>query len=183
MRNHKRPKRRLHGAEAQNELFLQQIKKYGNDYTTEGNIRKFKAFDVLERKYKGDWKFKLEHIKVSEYALRQWGYNWYMLEHGKKQQAVYFLYDGDNLVYIGQTVRENPYRRPIEHLTCTRKPKVYDSFKIMMLPDDVCVDTLESKLIVELTPKYNDSWKGIPTSRKSLKNIRKIRDNFNIKIN
>jgi hypothetical protein len=166
-----------------NDFKLQQIKKYGNDYTTENNIRKFRAYDVLERKYKGDWNFKVEHIKVNEYHLRQWGYNWYGLENGKKHQAVYFLYDKGELVYIGQTVRENPYRRPIEHLTCTRKPKVYDSIKIMLIPDDVCIDTLESELIIQKRPKYNDTWKGIPVQRKRLKAIKKVRNQFNIKIN
>lgn len=160
------------------QLELQQIRKYGEDYTTVSNIRKFKAYDVLDRVYNGF--IKHETFTNYDYRLKRSAYS---MKYDGKQQAVYFLYDKGDLVYIGQTVRENPYVRSQEHLKCRRKPKVYDTVKIMMIPEDVCIDTLESELIVKLTPKYNDTWRGIPISRKRLKAIQKYRNQFNLKIN
>ena len=160
------------------DLELQQIKKYGSEYTTVENIRRFKAYDVLDRTYDGF--IKCETFTNYEYRLKRSAYS---IKYDGKQQAVYFLYDKGNLVYVGKTERENPYTRSQEHLKCRRKPKVYDTVKIMMIPNDVCVDTLESLFIIKLSPKYNDTWKGIPVARKRLKSIEKVRNQFNLKIN
>lgn len=62
--------------------------------------------------------------------------------------GVYFLYDGDELVYIGQT--DNLMRRIGEHIK--EGVKRFDSFELYETPDRI---RLEARLIGLLKPKYN----------------------------
>lgn len=62
--------------------------------------------------------------------------------------AVYFLYDGDELVYIGQS--NNVFGRIGEHIR--EKAKTFTDFRIYETEDYI---RLESFLIAALRPKYN----------------------------
>ena len=162
----------------------QQIVKYGNDYTSYSNVRKFNAIDVLEKRSKYKNQIILENMSIEQYKLKQNMYS--ALGFEEKQQAIYFLYDKSELVYIGQTVRHNIYNRPMEHEKCGRSPKQYDFIKIMKIPKEICVDTLEALFILNKKPKYN-KWNkigGLPISQERIKKLKRARSIFNqIKIN
>lgn len=63
-------------------------------------------------------------------------------------EGVYFLYDGDELVYIGTT--DNLYRRIGEHIA--EGEKVFDRFEFYPTTDRI---RLEGFLIKMFKPKYN----------------------------
>lgn len=63
-------------------------------------------------------------------------------------EGVYFLYDGDELVYIGTT--DNLYRRIGEHIAAGEK--VFDRFEFYPTEDRI---RLEGFLIDLFNPKYN----------------------------
>lgn len=65
-------------------------------------------------------------------------------------EGVYFLYDKDDLVYIGTS--DNLYRRIGEHIA--QKEKVFDRFEIFPTSDRI---RLEGFLIKMFKPKYNIS--------------------------
>ena len=65
-------------------------------------------------------------------------------------EGVYFLYDGDELVYIGTT--DNLYRRIGEHIA--QGKKIFDRFEFYPTTDRI---RLEGFLIQTLKPKYNVS--------------------------
>lgn len=62
--------------------------------------------------------------------------------------GVYFLFDGDELVYIGQS--DNVFRRIGQHIA--EKAKVFDSWEVYETDDYI---RLEGLLINLLKPKYN----------------------------
>lgn len=66
------------------------------------------------------------------------------------EEGVYFLYDKDELVYIGQS--DNLYRRIGQHIA--QKEKVFDRFEIYPTSDRI---RLEGFLIKMFKPKYNVS--------------------------
>ena len=148
-----------------------QIVKYGNSYIPYRDARKLNALNVLKRKSKHSKDFKFEEFSVDQYNQKRNLYK--SLNFQEKQQALYLLYKSSEMVYIGQTVRHNIYERPMEHLNCERKPKDYDFVKIMTVPKEICIDTLETDFILSFKPKYNDTWKGIPINRKQFKRIKK----------
>lgn len=65
-------------------------------------------------------------------------------------EGVYFLYDGDELVYIGTT--DNLYRRIGQHIA--EGKKVFNRFEVYPTKDRM---RLEGFLIRALKPKYNVS--------------------------
>lgn len=65
-------------------------------------------------------------------------------------EGVYFLYDGDELVYIGTS--DNLYRRIGQHIADGKK--VFDRFELYPTTDRL---RLEGFLIQTLKPKYNVS--------------------------
>lgn len=66
------------------------------------------------------------------------------------EEGVYFLYDKNELVYIGQS--DNLYRRIGQHIA--QKEKVFDRFEIYPTSDRI---RLEGFLIKIFKPKYNIS--------------------------
>lgn len=64
------------------------------------------------------------------------------------EEGVYFLYDGDELVYIGES--DNVFRRIGQHIY--QKSKKFNRFEIYPTSDR---KRLESFLIDQLHPKYN----------------------------
>lgn len=66
------------------------------------------------------------------------------------EEGVYFLYDKDELVYIGQS--DNLYRRIGQHIA--EKKKRFDRFELYPTTDRI---RLEGFLITMFKPKYNIS--------------------------
>lgn len=66
------------------------------------------------------------------------------------EEGVYFLYDKDELVYIGQS--DNLYRRIGQHIA--ERKKRFDSFELYPTTDRI---RLEGFLIKMFKPKYNIS--------------------------
>lgn len=66
------------------------------------------------------------------------------------EEGVYFLYDKDELVYIGTS--DNLYRRIGQHIA--EKTKVFDRFELYQTTDRI---RLEGFLIKMFKPKYNIS--------------------------
>lgn len=67
---------------------------------------------------------------------------------------VYFLLDGDEVVYVGQT--SVGIYRPIAHL---HSEKVFDRIEIIKCPV-IYLDEIEGKLILKYRPKYNKTIVG-----------------------
>lgn len=65
-------------------------------------------------------------------------------------RGIYFLFDGDEIVYIGQS--ENIYKRVGTHLS----DKIFDSWNYIEYPDEN-LDELEAEYILKYKPKYNQS--------------------------
>tara|TARA_X000001036_G_C20140235_1_gene586998 strand:- start:107 stop:472 length:366 start_codon:yes stop_codon:yes gene_type:complete len=66
----------------------------------------------------------------------------------KKRSGVYFLFDGDELIYIGQTINE--YQRVAGHFN----DKIFDSYTFMpCLKEEL--NTIESVYIDHFKPKLN----------------------------
>lgn len=66
------------------------------------------------------------------------------------EEGVYFLYDKDELVYIGQS--DNLYRRIGQHIA--ENKKMFDRFELYPTTDRI---RLEGFLIKMFKPKYNIS--------------------------
>ena len=99
----------------------------------------------------------------------------------KLVRGIYFLFDGSNLVYIGQS--ENIFKRVPIHL----ETKKFDNWNyIEFVEDDL--DILEAEFILKYQPKYN---KTIPKNNrwlsqsliKKIHNVGKIETNKMIKNN
>lgn len=68
------------------------------------------------------------------------------------KEGVYFLYDGEELVYIGQS--DNIYRRIGQHIS--EGVKRFDSFCFYEVGEERII--LESYLINKFQPKYNQTY-------------------------
>jgi len=93
--------------------------------------------------------------------------------YASKKKAVYILYDKGTVVYVGKTHRDNPYQRPLEHKQEKEGAKEYDRAEIILVPEDVCLSTLEALLIYKYKEqmrlaKYN---KVVPKSKEYLKSV------------
>ena len=69
----------------------------------------------------------------------------------RNKKGIYALFDGDNLVYIGQS--SNMYIRILEH--CFDGIKNFDSFRAVCIDADTSRQVAEVFIIDALTPKYN----------------------------
>ena len=76
--------------------------------------------------------------------------------------GVYFLVDGDELVYIGQSV--NPIARIGSHVTENRKQ--FTHAFLLPVPEDQ-LDNVEGALIRFLDPRYNSKQTGAPRGNKA----------------
>lgn len=83
-----------------------------------------------------------------------------MEETQERCHHLYFLYDNDEIVYVGQTTASSgdPTQRPRQHTD-----KKYDSFETFKVPDNINIDVAEAYFINKLKPKYN---KSLPISEK-----------------
>lgn len=82
--------------------------------------------------------------------------------------AVYFIYKGNNIVYIGKTT--NIHRRLMEHKTRFK----FDEFNYIECIDNAEMRAMEFYYISNLRPKYNVYFKDTSFwSRKELKNKKK----------
>ena len=96
------------------------------------------------------------------------------------KQGIYALFDGEELVYIGQS--NSIYARVGNHIR--EAVKTFDSFELFPLPDNIdnwCLNGIESALIEWFNPKYNKALiRGKTRTYKSKKNyikaIQKIID-------
>ena len=99
----------------------------------------------------------------------------------KLARGIYFLFDGSNLVYIGQS--ENIFKRVPIHL----ETKQFDSWNYIEFAEDD-LNILEAEFILKYQPKYN---KSIPKNNrwisqsliKKIHNIGKIETNKMIRNN
>lgn len=71
-----------------------------------------------------------------------------------RQPVIYFLFDGDELVYVGQSHNWHP--RMNSHLS--RGGKKFDSVAALACPSET-IDAIERELIAALHPKYNIAGK------------------------
>jgi len=83
-------------------------------------------------------------------------------------QGIYFLIEGNEIVYIGQT--KNFYSRIFSHHVYTEKYKV----SFLYVPNDLDLDIIESFYIQKYEPKLNRKKTG-PMSIKNLENAIKKR--------
>ena len=175
-------KRRRELEDQQTEKDLKVFKPYGNGSVPQVEIREFNAIESFEKGNDGFEKFgiKVEHFTVHDYRFKRGVYS---LSYDKRYQAVYLLWESKEIVYVGETFRENPYDRQNEHHTCERSPKVYDSVTILHLPNNVCRKTLESLFIFKHKPKYNSTYFKAVVPKSQLKKITTRKNSFNIKIN
>lgn len=69
--------------------------------------------------------------------------------------GIYFLFDGDNIVYVGQSA--DIYRRIYEHSSGRAKgdKKTFDSFEFFEVDDEQERKRMEALLIRLMRPKYN----------------------------
>lgn len=81
----------------------------------------------------------------------------------KKCHHIYFLYDNDVIVYVGQTtaVDTSPHSRPLSH--SKEGIKKHDSYELFEVPLDLEIDLVEGYFINKYKPKYNSS---MPVSNK-----------------
>lgn len=128
--------------------------------------KQFRTFDFYQNAG-------LNRLPKEEYTLEQW-----KLKKGtyaasalykisKRCGAIYHLWDDKKLKYIGQTVRDNFYIRPSEHVS-----RKYNRISIQQIPKDLDIDILESLLIIHadkthLENKF-EAEKGVPVDRKEL---------------
>jgi len=67
-----------------------------------------------------------------------------------KCRGVYFLYDKNEIVYIGRSYTDCD-ARVMQHA----KDKEFDNWKIWLLDDTDLIDDIEKRLIIKHRPKYN----------------------------
>ena len=79
----------------------------------------------------------------------------------KKDNLIYHLMDGDEIVYVGQS--KSGIKRPFEHTD-----KKWDSVKYHIIPDHLNLNVVEKIHIDKHKPKYN---KGTPVSDKVMKKV------------
>lgn len=65
---------------------------------------------------------------------------------------IYFLFDGDEIVYVGQTTQGEA--RVFAHRFASERPKQFDAVTMIECPIDK-LDELESRFIIEFCPRYN----------------------------
>lgn len=85
------------------------------------------------------------------------------------KRVIYFLVDGSEIVYIGKS-EVNGIKRPFQHLFLGKE---FETIEIYKVPDDVDIDKLESILILEYRPKYQNN---------DIKLKRKYKPNISIRI-
>ena len=85
-------------------------------------------------------------------------------------RGIYFLKQGDNIVYIGQSV--NIHNRVKQH--AIENTKVFDSFSYKIVDENLSLDDIEVEEIVKYRPKYNLT---LPSNNKYT-NISYVRDMF-----
>lgn len=94
-----------------------------------------KSLDILNRYSNLDNLILIEHISI--------------MDMGKP--CIYFLFQGDELVYIGQS-QKNPLSRIERH----KKTKEFDSVKVLIFEDtELTLSDCERILINMNLPKYN----------------------------
>lgn len=126
--------------------------------------KQFRTFDFYQNAG-------LNHLPKEEYTLEQWKLKKgtyaasALYKIGKRCGAIYHLWDDEKLKYIGQTVRDNFYIRPAEHVN-----KKYNKISIQQIPEDLDIDILESLLILHADKTHllnaTNKEKGIPIDRK-----------------
>jgi hypothetical protein len=83
--------------------------------------------------------------------------------------CVYFLMQGEEVVYVGQTI--NLVRRMLEHRTS--KYKQFDRVLFIRAPQGVDILVVERRLIAELKPRLN-SPREIERASTSTTNVRPL---------
>ena len=156
-----------------------QMVKYGNTYLPYSTVRKFNALHLLDKTK--SFKVKYEYYTKDDFILKRRFLK--SLYSNESKQVVYQLCKNNKVVYIGQTVRKNIYQRFNEHMS--ENTKDFDSIRILIVPVDICIDTLESSLIFKNEPLYNKTWSrgGTPISNTKMKSINKYYINLNKKMN
>lgn len=162
-----------------NELKQNQMVKYGNTYLPYSIVRQLNAFHLLDKTK--SFKVKYEYYTKSDFILKRRLLK--SLYGDESKQVVYQLCKNNKVVYIGQTVRRDIYQRFNEHLSENKKD--FDSIRILIVPTDICIDTLESRLIFKNEPIYNKTWSkgGTPISNTKIKSINKYYINLNKTMN
>lgn len=78
----------------------------------------------------------------------------------KPKRGIYFLYDGHELVYIGQSIIIQ--RRVMDHFDIiSGVKKIFDSYKYIEINEDESLDKIELLFILEYQPKYNKNSLGM----------------------
>lgn len=133
----------------------------------------FNAIELWEKWDKNDLKH--ERYSLYQFLLKEGTFkaSSYLMGPNKKKKVIYFLYNRKKLVYIGQTERENQYLRPVEHINDEKSPKIYDEIRMWIIPENICLDTLESMLIFQNNPFYNKTYVkgGTPVDRMELTDL------------
>lgn len=162
-----------------NDLKKKQLVRYGNELVPYELVRQFNAFSLVDDPRR--FNIKIEKFTVEQFDLKRNIYNASSNLSGGK--AIYSLWNKGERVYIGRTNRkdQNPYTRPMEHRTCTRSPKEYDSVIVWILPEEVCSKTLESILIFKYEPILNNPWKqgGTDISKRKLNQLKALYTKLN----
>ncbi len=93
----------------------------------------------------------------------------------KRIRCIYFLYKGEEIVYIGQSI--NMFSRLFQHIA--EKIKEFDSLRYMEVPELIDLDNLEKHLIIKYRPVYNVYIKFGHDS-KQLRNNKELEDTFEL---
>jgi excinuclease UvrABC nuclease subunit len=78
----------------------------------------------------------------------------------KPLRGIYFLYDNDELVYIGQSI--SIQRRVWQHFHGDSRieQKSFNKYKFIEINEDESLDKIELLFILEYNPKYNKNFKS-----------------------
>jgi len=98
--------------------------------------RQHKTLSILKHRDYSE-QVSLFHFKVD-------GTKHYHIIDEKKQNTIYFLYNKGKIVYVGKSsASPDICDRPQQHLNDPDYPKVFDSFTVMVLPEDIDLQVAE----------------------------------------
>ena len=88
----------------------------------------------------------------------------------KEKRGIYFLYDRDELVYIGQSIHMKA-RIYKDHI---KSDKIFDSYRYIEVDKNTELDRLELLYILEYNPRYNKNSLGKGTYSSDLTRPKKF---------